>query len=268
MLLTTWQTLAAAWQTVFAQTRTHQRALALALGLLCGVGRRTITRALGFWGKEQQDWSADYKLFSRSPWEPGALFDPWLRQGIDRYCPTGRPIAVAVDDTVVRRTGRRVPNSSWQRDPLGPPFQVNLVWGQRFLQVSLLLPLYQQDQASSPRALPVRFAECPVVRKPGKKATTKEWADYRRAKKEHSLSTRFVAVGQELRRRLDEQGYAHRELLLTGDGSFCNRTTFGARWERTRLLCRARKDSEFVLSSRRAKRPLLWPREVHPAGGL
>jgi hypothetical protein len=250
MLLTTWQSLAASWRDVFAQTRTHQRALALALGLLCGVGRRTITRALGFWGREHQDWSADYKVFSRSPWEAVALFDPLLRQGIERYCPPGQPIAAAVDDTVLRRTGRHVPHTAWQRDPMSPPFQVNLIWGQRFLQASLLLPLYRQDRTSSPRALPVRFAECPVVRPPGRKATPEQWADYRRAKKEHTLSTRFVAVGQELRQRLDAQGYASRQLLLTGDGSFCNRTTFRAPWDRTHLLCRARQDLRLCFGHR------------------
>jgi len=242
MLLEKWQALMAKWKGAFVQGRTHQRALALALGLLCGVGRRTLTRALGFWGKEHQDWSADYRVFSRSPWSTVELFDPLLAPAVQNCCPAEHPIAVAVDDTVVRRTGKRVPNTTWQRDPMSPPFQVNLIWGQRFLQASLLLPLYRQDAESSPRALPVRFAECPVVRKPGKKATPQQWKDYRQAKKKHNLSLRFVAVGQELRRRLDAQGLALRRLLLTGDGSFCNRKVYRARWDRTYLLCRGRKD--------------------------
>ena len=55
------------WHDAFSQPRTAIRVCALAVGLLCGVGRRTITRALGALGKEQLDWSADYRVFSRSP---------------------------------------------------------------------------------------------------------------------------------------------------------------------------------------------------------
>jgi len=68
----------ARWGFVFPQERTRQRALALAFGILCGVGRRTLTRAISFQGNTQKDWSADYKLFSRCPWEPRALFHPIL----------------------------------------------------------------------------------------------------------------------------------------------------------------------------------------------
>jgi hypothetical protein len=242
MLLRKWQAVTAQWKATFVQARTYQLALALALGLLCGVGRRTITVALGFLGWEHQDWSARYRFFSRSPWEASQLFDPMLAGAVARYCPSDQPIPAAVDDTLLRRTGKHVPNACWQRDPMSPPFRINLAWGLRFLQVSLVLPLYGQEPDCSPRALPVRFAECPVVRKPGKQASPEQWAAYRQAKQEYSLSQQFVRFGQQLRQRLDTLGYSERQLLLTGDGSFCNRTTFRAHWQRTHLLCRARKD--------------------------
>ena len=70
------------WAFVFPQERSLQRAIALAFGILCGIGRRTLTRAISFQGNTQKDWSADYKVFSRSPWEPRALFDPILEQSI------------------------------------------------------------------------------------------------------------------------------------------------------------------------------------------
>ena len=63
-----------------------------------------------------------------------------------------------------------MPQTQWHRDPLGPPFQTNLRWGHRFLQASLVLPLYLQDGESSSRSIPVRFEMAPVVKKPGKKA--------------------------------------------------------------------------------------------------
>jgi hypothetical protein len=117
-----------------------------------------------------------------------------------------------------------------------------LVWGQRFLQAALLLPLYRRDRPSAARGLPVRFEEVPPVRKPGKKAGPEQWAAYRRAHKAHNLSTAFVAMVRELRADLDAQGFEARRLLAVGDGSFCNQTTFRQAFERTTLICRARKD--------------------------
>ena len=55
------------------------------------------------------------------------------------------------------RSGKHVPQTQGHRDPLGPPFQTNLRWGHRFLQASLVLPLYRQDGQSSSRSIPVRF---------------------------------------------------------------------------------------------------------------
>ena len=60
------------WDSVFPQHRTRQRARAMAFGILCGVGKRTITRAIGFHGNTQKDWSADY-LAEFFPDDSGAL---------------------------------------------------------------------------------------------------------------------------------------------------------------------------------------------------
>lgn len=40
----------ARWALVFPQARRWQRAIALAFGILCGVGRRPLTRAICFQG--------------------------------------------------------------------------------------------------------------------------------------------------------------------------------------------------------------------------
>ena len=85
------------WQWVFPQERSLQRAIALAFGILCGVGRRTLTRAISFHGNTQKDWSADYKVFSRSPWEPRALFHPILEQAIQEH--QLQRIVISTDDT-------------------------------------------------------------------------------------------------------------------------------------------------------------------------
>jgi len=40
---------------------------------------------------------------------------------------------VAIDDTRLRKTGRAITRAFYQRDPLSPPFYLNLVPGLRFL---------------------------------------------------------------------------------------------------------------------------------------
>jgi hypothetical protein len=230
------------WESVFAQKRTHRRALHLTVGLICGLGRRTLTRALSFLGWQDKDWTASFRVFSRSPWASEALFTPVVEESIRDWLPAHGPIPVAFDDTGLPRTGKKIKSASWQRDPMSPPFHVNLRWGQRFLQASILLPLYRKDPAQSARAVPVRFAECPVVKRPGKKATAEERAAWRKAKKTHSLSAHFVALLKAQREKLDALGYKTRLLLGLGDGSYCNRITFRAEWDRVSLICRTRKD--------------------------
>jgi hypothetical protein len=170
------------WAPVFRQKRTCERAIALALGLLCGLGRRTVTRAICFNNRQHQDWSADYKLFNRSRWDARAVFEPVIQTAVGKYC--SKHIVVGLDDTGIKRSGKKIKTAYWQRDPLSPPFHINLMWGQRFLQASLLTPLYCFDGESSPRGLPIRFEEVTPVRKPGKKATTEQKAAYRQAKKD------------------------------------------------------------------------------------
>jgi hypothetical protein len=48
MLLEKLLHLLAGWAPAFCQQRTCERAIALALGLLCGLGRRTVTRSICF----------------------------------------------------------------------------------------------------------------------------------------------------------------------------------------------------------------------------
>ena len=232
----------ARWRNVFPQSRTWQRALTLAFGLVGGMGRRTVTRAIGVQGNTQKDWSADYKVFSRSPWEPQALFQPILQQALQDH---PRPfLVVSTDDTRVWRTGQHVPQTQWHRDPMGPPFQTNLRWGHRFLQASLVLSLYEQDGLSSARSIPVRFELAPVVKKPGKKASAADWQEYQRQKKQRNLSVQFVDLTRELRQHLNQTGHADQRLFQVGDGSFCNRTVWAQDGEEqdVSLVVRCRKD--------------------------
>ena len=107
---------------------------------------------------------AEYFLYSRAKWDPQALFAPLLKEGLS-WCP-GRLVGVAVDDTRIRKTGRCIAQAAYHRDPMSPPFHVNLMLGLRFLQASLLVPLHRAGQFSA-RAIPIRFEEVSTVKKPG-----------------------------------------------------------------------------------------------------
>lgn len=230
------------WAWVFPQRRTWHRAITLAFGILGGVGRRTLTRAITLHGNAQKDWSADYKVFSRSPWEPRALFHPILEHAL---APQERKrIVVSIDDTRLWRTGQHVPQTQWQYDPMGPPFQTNLRWGHRFLQASLVLPLYAQDPESSSRCVPVRFELAPVVKKPGKRASREQREEYLRLRQETNLSAQFVAMTRELRGRLNETGHQGQPLVTVVDGSFCNRRVWQEDWssQKVSVVARCRKD--------------------------
>lgn len=232
----------ALWTELFPQQRSLHRAITVAFGLLCGVGKRTITRSIGFQGNTQKDWSADYKIFSRSPWESQALFNPILQHAILEHAL--KRLVFSTDDTRVWRTGQHVPQTQWHRDPMGPAFHTNLRWGHRFLQASLVLPLHARDGQSSARAIPVRFELAPVIQKPGRKADAGQLDEYRRRKKQTNLSTQFVAQTKALREHLNASGHAARKMFVVGDGSFCNRTVFKEDWDQQNvsIVTRCRKD--------------------------
>ena len=240
-LLATFLTIVADWRDVFPQQRTTHRAIRQALGSLVCLGRRCLTRIIWTNGGQDQSWSAEYFLHSRCQWEPQQLFRPILKGALD-YCPQ-RLVGVAMDDTRLRKTGRSIPQAFYQRDPLGPPFHVNLMLGLRFLQASLLVPLHRTSPVGA-RALPIRFQEVSRVKRPGKKSTEEMQQQYREAAKQKNLSRSFVEMGKQLRMEMDQAGGHNKVLVLAGDGSFCNRTCFGDIPERSVLLVRARKDSK------------------------
>lgn len=267
-LLACFLDIVADWQAAFPQPRTYFRAVRQALGGLVCLGRRTLSRIIWTNGGQHRDWRADYFLFSRCQWDPAQLFTPILQRALP-YCPS-RYIGVAIDDTRLRKTGMRIQQAFFQRDPLSPKFHVNLMFGLRFLQASLLVPLFRQAKVGT-RALPIAFEEVSVVKRPRRKParrkakaakhvpgnqsvkrkrkprpkpspTDQEWKQYLAAKKLHNLSTRFVQLMPRLRAAFDACGAAHKILLLAVDNSFCNRTVFAAIIQGVELIARTRKN--------------------------
>jgi DDE superfamily endonuclease len=239
VLLTRFLALLSLWRPVFRQERSFRRALRPALGALTVMGTATLTRILAGLGLDQQDGSAEYRLQARSEWQEQALFDALLPTALV-HC-AGRFVPVALDDTRLKKTGKRIPTAFYQRDPLSPPFHVNLPWGLRFLQASVLLPLHRKYQVNA-RAVPVRFLLAPIVKKPPRKATAEQQQQYRSQQQQHNLSQQALRLLDHLRQSLDQAGAAAKPLLVAGDASFCNRTLFRPIRERIDLLCRTRAD--------------------------
>ena len=75
-LLETYDSLLQDWRKVFSQKRTFARARRLTFGLLVCLRLHLTSRAICAVGRQFVDWSADYRLCSRSPWNPHLLFDP------------------------------------------------------------------------------------------------------------------------------------------------------------------------------------------------
>jgi hypothetical protein len=239
-LLQAWLEIVQPWQSVFAQRRTFVRAARQALGSVLCLGRSTLSRIIWTTGREQKSWSGEYFLHSRAAWSPHALFDPLLCQAL-QYCP-GRLVGVAVDDTRLKKTGRAIPQAQYHRDPLSPPFHVNLIWALRFLQASVLLPLHRAGPWPA-RGIPIRFEEVSSVKKPGRRASEEAWRIYKQEVKQRNLSRRFTQSMAELREAFDRAGARKKILVVVGDGSFCNRTVLSAIPDRVVLVARTRKDA-------------------------
>jgi hypothetical protein len=260
-LLATWLDIVRDWRPTFPQPRTVQRAVRQGLGALVCVGRRCLSRIIWTQGRQQRSWASEYFLHARCRWDPQTLFAGVLRRALV-YCP-GRLVGVAVDDTRLRKTGRAIPQARYHRDPLSPPFHVNLMRGLRFLQASLLVPLHRRAQASC-RALPIRFAEAAPLQKPGRKASPEAWREYKKLSKLHNLSQRFVESLAPLRQALDAAGGSGKLLVLALDGSFCNRTCFRAPRQRTELIARTRKDACLCFRAAPSSRRFYAPHTFTP----
>lgn len=238
----------------FSQDRLFVRVCRQALGVLCALGTRTVARVLAVTGRDQCDWSTEYRIFSRSPWTSRDLFAPVIKAALD-HCPAQGPLVLAGDFTHLPKTGKHIPGVTCMRDPMSPAFHTNLIYGLRFFQVTVLCPFLERKPEPLPaRSIPVRFEASPVVSKPGKKATPEEIAAYKKAIKAKLSSNAARKTLVELRKAFDAAGAGARLLLATLDGSFCNQVFFREPFERMKLLVRTRKDAVLCKRAREGSR--------------
>lgn len=133
-LLKTFLDLVASWQSTFCKQATFKRARDHAVASICSLGRHTITNLIIWQGRDQEDHTADYRLYNEYKWNVEDLFNPILKKALNYFL--DEYVVIGADDTRIRKTGKKIPGTSWGRDPMSPPFQVNLMWGQRFLQLN------------------------------------------------------------------------------------------------------------------------------------
>jgi hypothetical protein len=89
----------------------------LACGFLAQPGRRTVCGMLSGAGLARL-WSHDraHRFFSGARWDPDELGLAVARMVMRLLVPAGEPVLVAVDDTVLRRQGKKVWAASWFHD--------------------------------------------------------------------------------------------------------------------------------------------------------
>jgi|SRR5713226_8206182 len=189
-LLQTFDQLLLRWEHLFSQQRSFHRARRLTFGLLVCLRSHLTSNAICALGRQFTDWSADYRLLSRSPWDPHRLFDPIFDRVGPLLKPDNAPVLVALDDTSCKKSGRKIPGVITVRDPQSPPFHVNLHRALRFVQGSLLVSPAAPGPA---RALPVRFEPAPLPKKP-KKTILRSLKNYTANKRSSCVSLKLALM--------------------------------------------------------------------------
>jgi hypothetical protein len=108
-----------------------------------------------------------------------------VRARIQECGGAGRRLVVAMDDSLLRKTGRRIFGSGYRRDPMSPPFHVNFVRGLRVLQISAAVP---QGPEGAARMIPIGFQHAALPAKPHKKAPPEEHAAYQAEKARRNIN--------------------------------------------------------------------------------
>lgn len=218
----------------------RQRFVSHLIGTLLTVGRKTLSGILCSLSQQQHDWTAHYRLYSRNRVDLKASFRQIFATVVKALAPR-EAVTVALDDTIVRKSGKKTPGVGWLRDPLGPPFQTNLVRAQRLIQISASL---SEPFGGVSRMIPIWVQDAFAVKKPRKKASKELWEQYRKLKKEQNLSKYGADSIKQVREWLDQDGEAERMLRVSVDGSYTNKHVLRHLPQRTGVVGRIRHDAK------------------------
>lgn len=191
-------------------------------------------------GKQFRDWSAHYALYAKDRVDADAIFTQ-VRKQIESLGSATRPLCVALDDTILRKRGRMIPGTAYRKDPLGPRFNVNLVWAQRRLQLSAAVATADGQV----RMIPIAFEDASTPRKPRTGAPPEALRYYHEQMKQRNLNAVGIAKLHRLQQeRKKENGGVTPALHVCVDGSYTNKNMLRHLPERTVLIGRIRKDAK------------------------
>jgi hypothetical protein len=222
----------------FGSLDSFQRSRRHMLSGLIAFGRRTITGLVRTQNRHRQDWTAEYRFYSRNRFDEQGAFE-LVRRQVESHLPAQEPLVTAMDDSLLRKSGRKVFGVRYMRDPMSPPFAVNFVRGLRVLQLSAALP----DGTGAARLIPVDFQHAVLPQKPPKKASPEQLEQYKVQRAKRNINTVGAQRIERLRQQMDQSGSSQRRLIVCVDGRFTNSTLLKGVPPRTVLIGRLRKDA-------------------------
>lgn len=166
---------------------------ALLVGFIARVGEHTITGCLvacgvaGGWHH-----SRGHRFFSRACWSPDRLGLVLLDLIVARLIDPGAPLLIAIDDTLLRRSGRKVWGTAWHHEPTCSAPPRRFAWGNNWVVAAIVVRLLF---LARPVALPVLF-RLQAKRKDGK----------------HELAAQLIT--------LIARHHTDRRIDLVGDGHY------------------------------------------------
>jgi len=205
-----------------------------------------VTGLLSTSGSQFRDWSSAYRLFSESRLDPETLF-AGIRSACREQIPETAPLCLSVDDSLLPKSGTKIPGVGWRRDPQGPPFQTNLIRAQRVLQFSALVPL----EGAAVRGIPVDFVHAPTPPKPSARASTEQKQEYQKQAEQCNLATRAIAALKRI-----QESFGDRHPIVLSDARFTTKRFLTNLPGNARLIGRIRKDAR-----------LFYPALQQPARG-
>jgi hypothetical protein len=193
------------YRPLFKQKRTFLRVVNLVLGEIFVFARHTISQIIMALGRNEEDWSAWYRLFSRQrfPYEQARKL--LLAQILADYGEDDL-LVVAGDSTQTPRSSRKMEGSGWLRNLRTPPFMLGIHAAQRWFHGAVLLPA----EHSYSRALPVYWQPA---------FTPKSKPKAHEACTESEAAVKFLSW---LKQSLAELGRGKDTVLMVADGAYDN----------------------------------------------
>ncbi len=186
---------------VFSQP-TFQTFRALLVGQVSQTGLRTVcgmlvgARLSGIW-----DHCRAHRFFSRARWSADELGLRIAGLIVERLTEPGQAVLLAVDDTLLKRLGRRVHGSHWHHDATANSDKAAVAWGNNWVVVGIVVRLGFLDRAV---CLPVLFR----LWRPKRKGIPKGKPDPERPSKPALAREMVDLLAARLERRIDIVGDA------------------------------------------------------------